>query len=74
VHTDILNYLIIIIIIIIIITWENRLEIEFSGKVSTRRKPHSKANTTCKAKSKGPWGTQSRAGSSDFEDHVNEET
>jgi len=71
VHTDILNYLIIIIIIII---WEYRLEINFSDKVSTRRKPHSKANTACKATRKGPWGTQSRDGCSDFEAHINEKT
>jgi hypothetical protein len=69
VHTDIVKHLIIIIII-----WEHRLEIEFSDKVSTRRKPHSQSNTTCKAKSKGPWGPQSRGCGSDFEDHVNEKT
>ena len=47
------------------------MESEFSDKVSTRRKPHSKINTACKAKSRGPSGTQSRDGCSDFEDHVN---
>ena len=39
VYADILNYLIII-IIIIIIKWEYTLEIEFSDKISTRRKPY----------------------------------
>jgi hypothetical protein len=58
--------------IIIIIISEYRLEIEFSDKVTTIRKPHSKANTTCKAKSKDPWRKQSCDGGSDFEEHVNE--
>jgi hypothetical protein len=61
-----------IIIMTIIKISEYWLEIEFSGTITTRRKPHSKDNTTCKAKSKGPWRKQSCDGGSNFEDHVNE--